>query len=259
MPPGPSNRGAEAAHPDHRPEPAGALRPAGLARVPGPDLGGLPGGRGLPEGPAETRPTRSSTGCELYKYRPYAPGGSKLSFIAEYVYSFLATAWLTLKARRSRPVRGHPGLQPAGHLLADRAGLPRARAAPSSSSTTTTCARSCSNPASRAARELPYRGLRALERRTHRAADHVISTNDSYREIAMNRSGKAADDVTVVRTGPDPRRAQARARGPGAAPRPHVPGRLHRRHGPAGRRGHRGPGGRHRGPRARPRRHRASR
>ena len=26
-------------------------------------------------------------GVELYKYRPYAPGGSKVSFIAEYAYS----------------------------------------------------------------------------------------------------------------------------------------------------------------------------
>ena len=51
---------------------------------------------------------------------------------------------------------------------------------------------------------LPYRGLRALERRTHRAADQVISTNDSYREIAIRRSGKSPADVTVVRTGPDP-------------------------------------------------------
>src|SRR6185437_17168775 len=38
---------------------------------------------------------------ELYKYRPYAPGGSKLSFVTEYAYSFLQTARLTLKARRS--------------------------------------------------------------------------------------------------------------------------------------------------------------
>ncbi len=38
---------------------------------------------------------------ELHKYRPYAPGGSKAGFVAEYVYSFLATGWLTLKARRS--------------------------------------------------------------------------------------------------------------------------------------------------------------
>ena len=38
---------------------------------------------------------------ELYKYRPYAPGGSKAGFVTEYAYSFLATAWLTRKARRS--------------------------------------------------------------------------------------------------------------------------------------------------------------
>jgi len=30
----------------------------------------------------------------LYKYRPYAPGGSSLGFVNEYVYSFLATFWL---------------------------------------------------------------------------------------------------------------------------------------------------------------------
>src|ERR1700722_18734405 len=39
-------------------------------------------------------------GVRLYKYRPYAPGGSKVSFLIEYAYSFLATAWQTLKARR---------------------------------------------------------------------------------------------------------------------------------------------------------------
>ena len=53
---------------------------------------------------------------------------------------------------------------------------------------------------------LPYRGLRALERATHRTADHVISTNDSYHEVAITRSGKKPADVTVVRTGPDPDR-----------------------------------------------------
>src|SRR5437868_5835220 len=55
---------------------------------------------------------------------------------------------------------------------------------------------------------LPYRGLRFLERRTHRSADHVISTNDSYRQIAIDRSGKDPADVTVVRTGPDPAKLQ---------------------------------------------------
>ena len=39
---------------------------------------------------------------------------------------------------------------------------------------------------------LPYRALLAMERRTHRTADHVISTNDSYRDIAITRSGKSS-------------------------------------------------------------------
>src|SRR6185437_9329295 len=30
---------------------------------------------------------------ELYKYRLYAPGSSKISFVAEYAHAFLATAW----------------------------------------------------------------------------------------------------------------------------------------------------------------------
>jgi len=39
----------------------------------------------------------------------------------------------------------------------------------------------------------------------------VISTNDSYRDLAIKRSGKRAAEVTVVRSGPDPARLQ---RGP---------------------------------------------
>jgi glycosyltransferase involved in cell wall biosynthesis len=61
--------------------------------------------------------------------------------------------------------------------------------------------------------KLPYKALRALERRTHRTADHVIATNESYRNIAITRSGKLPGDVTIVRSGPDPqrlRRGQAR-------------------------------------------------
>ena len=36
-----------------------------------------------------------------------------------------------------------------------------------------------------------------------RTADHVIATNDSYRQIAVERDGVAQTSVTVVRTGPD--------------------------------------------------------
>jgi glycosyltransferase involved in cell wall biosynthesis len=46
--------------------------------------------------------------------------------------------------------------------------------------------------------------LKALEQGNYRVADHVISTNDSYRQVALTRGGHSADTVTVVRSGPDP-------------------------------------------------------
>jgi glycosyltransferase involved in cell wall biosynthesis len=55
------------------------------------------------------------------------------------------------------------------------------------------------------------RGLRLLERATYRVADHVIATNDSYRETAISRGRIPPHMVTVVRTGPDPNRLR---RGP---------------------------------------------
>ncbi|QIE44002.1 glycosyltransferase family 4 protein (plasmid) [Rhodobacteraceae bacterium SC52] len=42
-----------------------------------------------------------------------------------------------------------------------------------------------------------------FEKLNFKSADVVISTNQSYREIAMTRGGKASEDVFVVRSGPD--------------------------------------------------------
>jgi glycosyltransferase involved in cell wall biosynthesis len=147
---------------------------------------------------------------ELYRYKPYAPGGSKASYVMEYAYSFSATAWLTLKARRP----GRFGVLQACNppdifwpIAQVLRGLDRTRFVfdHHDLSPELYLSRFPDGP------RLPYRALRALERRTHRTADHVISTNDSYREIAITRSGKPAADVTVVRTGPDPQRLR---RGP---------------------------------------------
>ncbi len=144
---------------------------------------------------------------ELYRYRPYAPGGSKVSFIAEYAYSFLATAWGALKARRSGRFAVIQACNPPDIfwplalafrvLEGTRFVFDHHDLCPELFQS-----RFPSGP------KLPYKGLLALERRTHRAADHVIATNDSYREIAMTRGGKRADEVTVVRTGPDLQRLQ---------------------------------------------------
>ncbi len=48
-----------------------------------------------------------------------------------------------------------------------------------------------------------WRLLCALEWLTFKTADAVISTNASYRQIALTRGGKRPEDVTIVRSGPD--------------------------------------------------------
>lgn len=52
-------------------------------------------------------------------------------------------------------------------------------------------------------RGLFWKLLLVFEKLTFWAADVVISTNESYREIALTRGGKRAEDVFVVRSGPD--------------------------------------------------------
>jgi glycosyltransferase involved in cell wall biosynthesis len=142
-------------------------------------------------------------GVTIHGYRPYAPGGSALGYVLEYAYSFLATLRLASKARRggrfdviqacnppdifwplarwfrmrdgSRFVFDHHDLCPELFESRFPGGSP-----------------------------LALKGLKLLERATFRTADRVTSTNESYRRVAMRRGGKAPEDVSVVRTGPDP-------------------------------------------------------
>jgi glycosyltransferase involved in cell wall biosynthesis len=51
-------------------------------------------------------------------------------------------------------------------------------------------------------KDLLYRAVCALERWTYRAADVVIATNESYRDVALSRGGKRPSEVFVVRSAP---------------------------------------------------------
>ena len=144
-------------------------------------------------------------GVALYKYRPAPEARGFLSYAWEFVYCWVRTALLSLVVRRERGfdviqacnppdtywllarlwrpwgvrfVFDHHDLNP--ELFWSRFGQP-----------------------SSAAQRLQHRGLLWLERRTFRAADRVISTNESYRRIAVERGGRDPRDVTVVRSGPD--------------------------------------------------------
>ena len=58
----------------------------------------------------------------------------------------------------------------------------------------------------RRAGSLPHRVLGWLERMQFRTADLVISTNESYRQVALGRGGKRPEEVFVVRSGPSRQR-----------------------------------------------------
>ncbi|HET7355097.1 MAG TPA: glycosyltransferase family 4 protein [Nocardioidaceae bacterium] len=158
-------------------------------------------------------PHRVLDDIEIYTYRPYAPGGSAAGFLAEYAYSFAATARLVLRARQSRgpfdvmQACNPPDIfWPLARMLRRRDGT---RFVFDHHDLCPELYRSRFHDA----RTPAYLGLELLERMTFRTADRVTSTNESYAAIARRRGGKPAEHVTVVRTGPDPERM---ARGPEA-------------------------------------------
>jgi len=161
-----------------------------------------------PKGPGDPR-HHVVDGVELFKYRPYSGGNSQCNsqwgFVAEYLYSFVMTLWLTLVAwRRVRfdliQTCNPPDIfWPIGLIFRALGGtyfvydqhdlcpeLYESRFPGREGAT--------------------YRGLRLLEWCTYHTADHVIATNNSYRAKAIDRGGKQDDEITVVRTGPDPDR-----------------------------------------------------
>ena len=157
-----------------------------------------------PKGPGDP-PRAVLDGVTLHKYRPYAPGGGALGFVVEYVWSFLATAWLVLRARRAGRFDVLQACNPPDIFWPIARALRRRDGTRFVFDHHDLCpelydSRFAGAPA------LPRRGLVALERATFRTADHVISTNTSYAAVARRRGGKDPADVTVVRTGPDPLR-----------------------------------------------------
>ncbi len=144
-------------------------------------------------------------GIHLYKYRAFPPITRQAMFVAEYVYSILATMMHLARAWRRRPFGVVQVCNPPDVLWA--AVLPfilllRVRLVFDQHDLCPELYRS--RFATRSA--LLYRALLLAERLTYRLAAHVIATNDSYRRVALERGGKHPAEVTVVRTGPDPDR-----------------------------------------------------
>jgi glycosyltransferase involved in cell wall biosynthesis len=148
-------------------------------------------------------------GVTLLKYRPYAPGGRAVGFVMEYAYSFVATVRLVFRARRRGPFDVVQACNPPDIFWPIARWLRRRDGSRFVFDHHDLCPELFDSRFPEGKR-LPRRGLVALERATFRTADHVVSTNASYAEIALRRGDKRPADVTVVRTGPDPERLRRR-------------------------------------------------
>jgi glycosyltransferase involved in cell wall biosynthesis len=146
-------------------------------------------------------------GVRLYKYRPARGGNGTMAFIREYLYSLAATAWLCLKAWRRERFDVLQACNPPD-IFWPLALLFRLRGVAFVFDHHDLCPELYESRFGGSSR-LAYWGLRTLEWCTFRCAQHVISTNDSYRQIALRRGSKRSDEATVVRTGPDPDRLRA--------------------------------------------------
>jgi glycosyltransferase involved in cell wall biosynthesis len=140
----------------------------------------------------------------LYKYRAFPPITRQIMFVAEYLWSILATFAGLVRAWRRRPFSVVQVCNPPDVLFA--AVLPfRVRGVRMVFDQHDLCPElyrsRFDGPAA-----LPYRALLLAERLTYRLSTQVISTNESYRRVALRRGRKSPADVTVVRTGPDPDR-----------------------------------------------------
>lgn len=144
-------------------------------------------------------------GVHLYKYRPFPPITRQALFVAEYLYSIVASFVNLLRAWRRRPFGTVQLCNPPDVLWAAAAPFKVFRRVKVVFDQHDLCpelylSRFPDGPAA------IHRALLATERITYALADRVISMNESYRGVARRRSGKAPHRVRVVRTGPDPTR-----------------------------------------------------
>lgn len=145
-------------------------------------------------------------GVHIYKYRPAPQAAGLVGFAWEFAYSWLRTAWLSMRVWRRG---GFDVIQacnpPDTYWLLGR--LWRLRGVKfvfdQHDLNPELFISRFGEPRNGGLRALEYWGLTWLEAQTYRAADRVISTNDSYRNVAITRGRREPGTVAVVRSGPD--------------------------------------------------------
>jgi glycosyltransferase involved in cell wall biosynthesis len=155
-----------------------------------------PQGQGLDSDPFEVR-----EGVEIHRYPPAFASGSTFGYLREYWTALWQTTRLVYRLRGKR-FDVVQACNPPDLLLI--AALPLKRGGTKFIFDHHDVVPELYRCRFGARGGMLYRLARVLEAVTFRLADVVISTNDSYRKIAVERGGKKPEDVFVVRNAPDP-------------------------------------------------------
>jgi glycosyltransferase involved in cell wall biosynthesis len=165
-----------------------------------------PRGTGL-----DTEPEVLIDGVRILRYPLRAASGGPLGYVREYGLALWHTARLARRVQRTGRVDVVHACNPPDLLFLVGLLLPGAKLVFDHHDLVPELFRS------RFARqgELLYRATLLLERITFRFAHSVISTNESYRRVAIERGRVAPERVTVVRSAPDLTRFVATEPDPG--------------------------------------------
>lgn len=144
--------------------------------------------------PAELR------GVQLHQYRPPPRPGGTLGYVYEFAYSWVAVTLLVVRAAAREGFDVIQACNPPDTYFA--LALPfKLVGKPFVFDHHDLCPEHYAVQFGQ--RGVLLRTLLALERATFRIADHVISTNESFRQIAIGRGCRTPASVTVVRNGPE--------------------------------------------------------
>ncbi|MCH1867668.1 glycosyltransferase family 4 protein [Nocardioides sp. CFH 31398] len=150
----------------------------------------------------DTEPEAVVDGIRVLRYPLVAATGGASGYPREYAVALWHTVRLALKVRRRGPVDVVQACNPPD-LLFLVALLLRPRGARFVFDHHDLVPELFLSRFSGSRRGLLYWATRLVERITFALADGVISTNESYREVAVRRGGVDPASVTVVRSGPD--------------------------------------------------------
>jgi glycosyltransferase involved in cell wall biosynthesis len=138
---------------------------------------------------------------DIYRYPlVYEAHRGALGYFVEFVYCWLASLWLALKAYAHRPFHAIHACNPPDTFFA-LAWLFRPLKVKFVFDYHDLCPEMYVAKG-RSRNSFLYRGLILLERMTLRSAETVIAVNESHRMVALERGGIPQDRVTVVRSGP---------------------------------------------------------